>query len=69
MLFRSKYLNQAECEEELKASEKILNEINAKIEKESKDKQPKEEPKRQEESKMEVDEFGFPIDDNEPFFD
>ena len=64
-----KYLNQAECEEELKASEKILNEINAKIEKESKDKQPKEEPKRQEESKMEVDEFGFPIDDNEPFFD
>ncbi len=64
-----KYLNQAECEEELKASEKILNEINAKIEKESKDKQPKEEPKKQEEAKTEVDEFGFPVDDNDSFFD
>ncbi len=64
-----KYLNQAECEEELKASEKILNEINAKIEKESKDKQPKEEPKKQEEAKLQVDEFGFPVDDNDSFFD
>lgn len=64
-----KYLNQAECEEELKASEKILNEINAKIEKESKDKQPKEEPNKQEEAKLQVDEFGFPVDDNDSFFD
>ena len=62
-------MNQAECEEELKASEKILNEINAKIEKESKDKQPKEEPKKQEEAKLQVDEFGFPVDDNDSFFD